>query len=192
MTDKTYTYTRRLNPRRGILIFEMAAAITITAVLLYSVASLLSAFSRIDRTARERMEGSRELWRLVEQLRGDVHGARQVERPQMEPGGAEGPLLRLIGAANDRIEYHVDQDRVLTRLRSNADKVVEREAYDFGPHAQFSIELSDGETRLVTLLVSTTNEADDEADVAPRVLRITAVLARDYRYRGDNAQESAQ
>jgi type II secretory pathway component PulJ len=190
MTDNTNS--QRRDPRGGIMLFEVSAAISITAVLLYSVALLLASFRRIDGGARDRIEENRELWRLVEQFRDDVYAARDVERPNDKNGETGAPLLRLIGAANDRIEYRLNEDRWLTRIRSTAEKAIEQDAYGFGAHAKFSIEVAEGKSQLVTLVLTTTISTEDETDVAKRERRITARLARDHRYRAKHAQEDGK
>jgi hypothetical protein len=167
---------------RGIMLLEVGAAISATAVLLYGAVFLFSSFQRIDRTARLRLQMSRELTRLAEQFRDDVNAAREVEEPGDTTAAGNKLLIRLFGDANERVEYSVSENGQLSRALMNAEKIVERDAFAFGPQTTFSIDVGRDGASLVTLVITKSPDANGDARSPTTQRRIAAGLSRDRRY----------
>jgi hypothetical protein len=173
---------------RGIMLLEVGVAITATAVLLYGAVFLFSSFQRIDRTARERVHYGRDLTRLVEQFRTDVHRARDIEEPGEPKAGGNRLLVRLLGDNEERTEYTLGENSQLVRVVANAKKIVERDAFDFGAGTTFSIDVRRDGASLVTLVVSRSGDANGEVNRPTIQRQITALLSRDRRYAAGNDQ----
>lgn len=170
---------------RGTSLLEVSVTITITTTLLYGSALLFASFQRIDRAARQRVEGGRELMRLAEQFKSDVYAAKGVERN----GNVEGPavaaaLLRLEMGSNRRIEYKAAEDGQLIRTVSVGEQISERDSYGPGTDMVFSIDAGPSAGEFVTLVLDKSNAAGESAQAtAPRMQRrITALVGRDRKY----------
>jgi prepilin-type N-terminal cleavage/methylation domain-containing protein len=180
-----------MNQRRGMSLLEVSVTLTITSALLYGAVVLFATFQRIDRAARSRVEGGRELMRLAEQFRSDVYAASDVQRN----GGGEAPavaaaLVTLDAGENGRIEYKAVEDGQLSRTVSVAGRISERDLYDLGPATAFSIDLAEQPIRLATLVVTTSAGAEAQSESPRTARRITALVGRDRRHEQDPKQEN--
>jgi hypothetical protein len=164
------------------MLLEMGVVITATAVLLYGAMFLFSSFQRIDRTARERVKYGRDLMRLAEQFRSDVHAAREIEELRDHNGAGNNPLARLAGEKDQSVEYLVGENGQLVRTLTNSDKIVEREVFDFGSGTRFSIDVRRDGVALVTLVITKAGDASGEVNPPTIQRRVAAVLSRDGRY----------
>jgi hypothetical protein len=160
------------------MLLEVGVVITATTVLLYGAMFLFSSFQRIDRTARERVQYGRDLLRLAEQFRADVHAARDIEVLRDQDGAGNNPLARLAGDKNESVEYFVGENRQLVRARINDDKIVEREAFVFGSETRFSIDVRRDEAALVTLIITKAGAANGEVNPPTIQRRVAAILSR--------------
>jgi hypothetical protein len=179
-----------MNPRRGMSLLEVSVTITISTALLYGAVLLFASFQRIDRTARKRVEGGREVMRLAEQFRSDVHAAHSVEQNEgSEETPADGPIMTLDIGAKRRIEYRVAEDRQLARIVSVAEQITERDSYGLGPDAVFSIDVVQQPAQFVTLILSMSPDTDTQINVPRAERRITALVGRDHRYEQDSKEQ---
>jgi type II secretory pathway component PulJ len=172
--------------RHGIMLLEMGVAMTAAAVLLYGAVFIFTSFQRIDRTARERVQFSRELARLTEQFRADVHAALEIEEAGDISSAGTKPLVRLSGDKMAHVEYTVGENGQLVRIAYEAGKIVERDVFDIGAGAKFSIDVRREGASLATLVVANSPEASGEVNPPSVQRRISALLARDRRFAGGN------
>ena len=172
--------------RRGIMLLEMGVAMTAAAVLLYGAVFIFTSFQRIDRTARERVQLTRELVRMAEQFRADVHAAREIEETGDIPSAGTKPLVRLSGDKMAHVEYTVGENGQLVRIAYEAGKIVDRDVFDIGAGAKFSIGVRRERASLATLVVTNSPEASGEVNPPSVQRRISAPLARDRRFAGEN------
>ena len=180
-----------MNQRRGMSLLEVSVTITITSALLYGAVVLFATFQRIDRAARSRVEGGRELMRLAEQFRSDVYAASDVK----QNGGGEAPavaaaLVTLDRGENGRIEYKLAENGQLSRTVSTGGQVTERDLYDLGRNTTFSIDFAEQPAQLITLVVTTSTGAEAQPESPRTARRITALVGRDRRHEKVPQQEN--
>ncbi|MEX2140989.1 MAG: hypothetical protein WD894_17120 [Pirellulales bacterium] len=180
-----------MNPRRGMSLLEVSVTITISTALLYGAVLLFASFQRIDRTARMRVEGAREVMRLAEQFRSDVYAAHRVEQNEGgEETAAEGPIITLDIGGMRRVEYRVAVDHQLARTVSVAEQISERDSYGVGPETVFSIDVVQQPAQFVTLILSMSPDTDAQTNVPRTERRITALVGRDHRYEQDSQEQN--
>ncbi len=165
--------------RRGIFLIEMLVVITVGSVLAGIAVFLLYALRTNHDAGREHLEYCRNINRLAEQFREDVHSMLKTSQQGKEteidllPDGADS------GSNNAKVRYQLLDDRI-ERGELQGDKVVRRESYVLGPDVEASIKIqAQGDTTIVSIVISPKEQGEKLYRAAPQ--RIEAVLGRDLR-----------
>jgi prepilin-type N-terminal cleavage/methylation domain-containing protein len=123
--------------RRAYSLIEMSAAITLSALLLMVVVTVLIEFDRQDNHMGLRSRRTSDLTRLADQFRADVHSAATVVVPQ--DGGPTGVVVICQLPDGTRVEYR-QMNQHLVRITTDPQGEERQERFLFSPETVFAME----------------------------------------------------
>jgi type II secretory pathway component PulJ len=175
-------FHRRKNnsrPRCGFTLIEMVAAGTMLVFVLSAVAMTISSLHRLNSKLRDDYPASAALVSLELRLRTDVHAAKQAT---VETGEKVPPILRLVLADDQTIEYSAKESRVYRYVKTG-DKVVRPEIFAIPRGCEVGWSISDSESSLVTATIQWHAGKLPGANDDLRVAKIISVIGWDHAKR---------
>ncbi len=164
-----------MNRRRGFTILEMLVAITVCTVLLGIAVVTLRALMISQNAGREHLQYCRNVNRLDEQFRRDVHATQNISA-----GGKEGIIEMQSAAAEEiKIRWQCFADRI-ERTELQGDKIVSRESYLLPPASEAALQLQSQPDASVACILILPRQQAGKVLPAP-VVRIETLVGMDSR-----------
>ncbi len=174
--------------RRGLTLIEMSVVISMTAVVLSTMAVALHTMFRIDRQVRQELLATDNLMRLSTQLRGDAHQALSAAIDAADGGERNAASDRLLLSMGDNrsISFQIVAPRI-ERLVRRGDAVEHRESYRLAENTSLKW-LVDNEQPLTSVRLEIHYDSDEQ----PQPYRPVSMLSIDAAVGLDHAHASRQ
>lgn len=135
--------------RAGISLVEMLVVITVAAVMVGLAVTTIHLLLRAEREATSAARYATSVARLAHVFRDDLHFAREVELPAVEPGK---PAVLIASAdAGRHIRYELDA-HLATRIETDGPDDTHRDVFYFPPDSQLWFE-REGEGGVLRLAI---------------------------------------
>ena len=143
--------------RRGFTIIEMLVVISISTVLMGMGILLLHVLLKHQNTGREHLQSCRNINRLAEQFRRDVHATREISA-----GGKEGIMeIQPTSAEGTTIRWQCFAGRI-ERTERQGDKIMGRESYLLWPATEAALQLqSQPDASVACIIISPKQQAGE-------------------------------
>ncbi len=174
-----------LHPRAGTSLVEMLAVMTVAAVMVGLAVTTMHLLLRAEREATNAARYTASIARLAHVFRDDMHFAREVELPAVEPGKPE--VLTASADAGRHIRYELDA-HLATRIETDGPDNTHRDVFYFPLDSRLSFE-REGKDGLLRLAIEmprvgygTRGEPGGSSRQSMQHLAIEAASARDRRW----------
>lgn len=167
---------------RGWTLIEMLVVLTVAAVMMGLGVTTIHLLLAAEHEAMKSVRYSASVTRLTRVFREDVHAARRVEIPPVDPGKPSLVVARM--ANNHQVRYELDA-HVVTRIETGSDDGASRDVFFFPPQSRLrcSREGDAGPIRLEIDIAAGMKARPKSAAPNPtRTVAIEAVPARDHRF----------
>lgn len=175
--------------RSGTTLVEMLIVMSVAAVMMGVSVCAIHLLLDAEREATRAVRFNTSVARLAQAFRADIHAARQVELPDAEDGM---PAVLVASLDGRQIRYELDAHQA-TRIETEGEHQVHREAYYFPPRSLLQFWRRPGEKGLAQEIVvleidmapagSGTREIPSATHGSPkRRLTVEAVPGRDHRF----------
>lgn len=166
----------------GWTLIEMLVVLTVAAVMMGLGVTTIHLLLGSEHEAMKSVRYSASVTRLTRVFREDVHMARRVEIPPVDPGKPS-LLVATIGD-NHQVRYELDA-HVVTRIETGSDDGASRDVFYFPPQSRLRCwrEGEAGPIRLEIDIAAGMKARPKAAAPQPtRTVAIEAVPARDHRF----------
>ncbi len=182
-----------MNRRHGISLVELLAVLSGCTLVLTMSAVLIARSMRAESETRYFFDLERAALRLSNQLRRDLHRAREAEIDGNER--EQGELFRLDLGDRESVAYRRNAERIVRVLTRDAN-IVSREEYPLSAAMEITVQQQDDPPRLVLSITSSPDfPPNDKAPTATTIrqapvnLQVEAVVGRDLRRASARARE---
>jgi hypothetical protein len=158
----------------------VVAAMTVSAVLFTTAATMMVLLFRLDRLGRDELTATIAEGRLVADLKADVRSAIDLELEHGDPEDS----IRLIGPAGRTVSYLAEDGDLIRRKRwgEGPDQI---ERYRLRPETISRWEVAGDDSNRRVVLELDAPKVSKSTESGRRILRIEATLGRDHRFEGD-------